>query len=361
MVTLFDPIQLGDIHAANRVIMAPLTRARATRDHIPTPIMAEYYAQRSSAGLIISEAVGISQEGLGWPYAPGIWSQQQVEAWKPVVEAVHKKNGKIVAQLWHMGRMVHSSVTGLQPVSCSPTTPSEKLHTYDGKQDAEQARELTKQDIERILEEYERATRNALAAGFDGVQIHAANGYLIDEFLRDSTNLRTDSYGGSAENRIRFLQDVAERVVAIAGAGKTSVRLSPNGESQGCIDSHPEHVFVPAACMLNTLEIAFLELRESSPDGTFFGQTNQAKLHGPIKNVFHHPLILNQDYTREDALAAVETGIADAISFGRNFIANPDLVYRLENDLPLNQDIVKTWYSQGQAGYTDYSALNKEG
>lgn len=353
MPSLFEPIKLGSIYAKNRILMAPLTRGRATREHVPTPIMAEYYAQRASAGLIISEATGISQEGLGWPYAPGLWSQEQVEAWKPVTAAVHAKGGKIVAQLWHMGRMVHSSVTGQQPVSCSATKAPEALHTYDGKQAPEVARPLTKEDIARILNDYEKAARNALQAGFDGVQIHAANGYLIDEFLRDGTNHRSDEYGGSPENRIRFLREVTERVIATIGADRTSVRLSPNGDTQGCIDSHPEQVFVPAAKLLNDLGIAFLELREPGPNGTF-GKTDQPKLHGPIRKVFTKPLVLNQDYTREEAIETVATGVADAIAFGRPFLANPDLVRRLEDNLPQNKDDIRTWYSQGAEGYTDY-------
>lgn len=353
MTSLFEPIELGSIYAKNRILMAPLTRGRSTRDHVPTPIMAEYYAQRAGAGLIISEATGISREGLGWPYAPGLWSQEQVEAWKPITAAVHAKGGKIVAQLWHMGRMVHSSVTGQQPVSCSATKAPEALHTYDGKQAPEVARPLTKEDIARILNDYENAARNALQAGFDGVQIHAANGYLIDEFLRDGTNHRSDEYGGSPENRIRFLREVTERVIATIGAHKTSVRLSPNGDTVGCIDSHPEQVFVPAAKLLNDLDIAFLELREPGPNGTF-GKTDQPKLHGPIREVFRKPLVLNQDYTREEAIETVATGVADAIAFGRPFLANPDLVRRLEDNLPQNKDDIRTWYSQGAEGYTDY-------
>ncbi|AOX17479.1 alkene reductase [Kozakia baliensis] len=353
MPSLFDPIQLGAIEAANRILMAPLTRGRSTREHVPTPIMAEYYAQRASAGLIVSEATGISREGLGWPYAPGLWSKEQVEAWKPVTKAVHERGGKIVAQLWHMGRMVHSSVTGLQPVSSSATTAPGEIHTYDGKKPAEQARALDKADIARILNDYENAARHALEAGFDGVQIHSANGYLIDEFLRDSTNLRDDEYGGSPENRLRLLREVTERVINIVGADRTGVRLSPNGDTQGCIDSHPEQVFIPAAKMLSDMKIAFLALREPGPDGTF-GQTDQPKLHAKIREVFVPPLVLNQDYTREEALEAVASGRADAIGFGRKFLANPDLPRRLRDNLPLNQDNIKTWYSQGKEGYTDY-------
>lgn len=353
MPTLFDSIDFGPIHAKNRILMSPLTRARANRNAVPTPIMAEYYAQRSSAGLIISEATGISREGLGWPFAPGIWSDEQVEAWKPIVAAVHAKGGKIVCQLWHMGRMVHSSVTGTQPVSSSATTAPNEVHTYEGKKPYEQARAIDAADISRILNDYENAARNAIRAGFDGVQIHAANGYLIDEFLRDGTNLRTDEYGGSPENRIRFLREVTERVIGAIGAERTGVRLSPNGDTQGCIDSAPETVFVPAAKLLQDLGVAWLELREPGPDGTF-GKTDQPKLSPQIRKVFTRPLVLNQDYTFEMAQEALAEGHADAIAFGRKFISNPDLPERFERGIALEPDNMKTWYSQGPEGYIDY-------
>ncbi|MDG6094750.1 alkene reductase [Acetobacter sp. AN02] len=356
MSILSDPLRIGAFEASNRVFMAPLTRARATREHVPTPLMAEYYAQRAGAGLIISEATGISREGLGWPCAPGLWSDAQVEAWRLITGTVHGKGGRIFAQIWHMGRMVHSSVTGHQPVSSSATTAPDEIHTLTGKQPPERARELSTEDIRRILGDYEKAARNALAAGFDGVQIHAANGYLIDQFLRDSTNYRTDSYGGSPENRIRLLREVTERVCSAIGADRTAVRLSPNGATQGCIDTHPETIFVPAAKILNDLGIAFLELREPGPQGTF-GRTSQPKLHGQIREVFTRPLVLNQEFTRESAIAALRDGSADAISFGRPFISNPDLPRRLEEDLPLAKDNISTWYSAGREGYTDYPSL----
>ncbi|MET3437770.1 alkene reductase [Sphingomonas sp. 1185] len=359
MPTLFDPIDLGAIHAPNRILMAPLTRARATRQAVPTPIMAQYYAQRASAGLIISEATGISREGLGWPYAPGLWTDEQVAAWKPVTEAVHKAGGRIVAQLWHMGRQVHSSVTGMQPVSSSATRTEGQAHTFEGKQDFETARPLELSEIPRLLEDYEHATRNALAAGFDGVQIHAANGYLIDEFLRDGANHREDEYGGSPENRIRLLREITERVIAVAGKERVGVRLSPNGDSQGVDDSDPASVFVPAAKMLSDLGIAFLELREIGPDGTY-GSTDVPKLSPQIRQAFQGPLILNSDFdSREKAQAALDSGVADGIAFGRTFLANPDLPERLRTDAPLNESDMKTWYSQGPEGYIDYPTLEE--
>ena len=356
MPSLFEPVQLGAIHAPNRVLMAPLTRGRSTREHVPQPLMGDYYAQRAGAGLIISEATGISRQGLGWPFAPGLWTDEQTEAWKPVVAQVHAAGGRIVAQLWHMGRIVHSSLIGAQPVSSSATTAPGQAHTYDGKQDYEEARPLGLDEFPGLLGDYERATRNALAAGFDGVQIHAANGYLIDQFLRDNSNFRTDDYGGHPENRVRLLREVTERVASIAGADRTGVRLSPNGNSQGAKDSNPEAVFVPAAKMLSEIGIAFLELREPGPDGTF-GRSDQPKLSPEIRQAFSGPLVLNSDYLGEDAQAVLDSGVADAISFGRTFLANPDLPVRLQKGAPLNPDNMATWYSQGPEGYPDYPAL----
>ena len=357
MPSLFDPITLGAVDAPNRIIMAPLTRGRADRDAVPTDIMVEYYTQRASAGLIISEATGISREGLGWPFAPGLWTDAQVAAWKPVTDSVHAAGGRIVAQLWHMGRQGHSSVYETQPVSSSATATEGQAHTFEGKKDFEVARPLETNEIPRLLNDYELATKNALAAGFDGVQIHAANGYLIDQFLRDNANFRTDEYGGSIENRVRLLREVAERVISVAGADRVSVRLSPNGDSQGVDDSNPEALFTAAAKALSDLGIAFLELREPGPDGTF-GKTDVPKLSPAIRKVFKGVLIVNSDYTTvEKAQAELDSGNADAITFGRTFIANPDLPERLRTGAPLAKDDAKTWYSQGPEGYIDYPAL----
>ena len=357
MPSLFDSIDLGAIHAPNRILMAPLTRGRATRDHVPTPIMAEYYAQRASAGLIISEATGISREGLGWPYAPGLWTDEQTEAWQPVTKAVHDAGGRIIAQLWHMGRIVHPDfLGGDKPVSSSATTAPGKAHTYDGKQPYVEARPLEIDEIPRLLDDYERATRNALAAGFDGVQLHAANGYLIDQFLRDGANFRDDHYSGSPENRIRLLREVVERIASVAGADRTAVRFSPNGDTQGVIDSNPESVFVPAAKALDEIGIAFLELREPGPDGTF-GSTTQPKVSPAIRQVFDRPLVLNQDFRGPSAQAVLDAGLADAVAFGRTFLANPDLPERLRLHADLNPDDMANWYSHGSEGYTDYPTL----
>jgi 2,4-dienoyl-CoA reductase-like NADH-dependent reductase (Old Yellow Enzyme family) len=358
MPTLFDPIDLGAIHAPNRILMAPLTRGRSTREHVPTPLMAEYYAQRASAGLILSEATGISRQGLGWAYAPGLWTEAQVEGWKPVVGAVHKAGGRIFAQLWHMGRIVHSSfLGGERPVSASATTAPGEARTYDGKKPYEEARPLTLEEIPGVIEDYRKAARNALAAGFDGVQLHAANGYLIDQFLRDGTNQRSDRYGGSIENRIRLLTEVTQALVEIAGPARTAVRLSPNDDPQGCGDSNSEKLFLAAVEVLNGFDLAFLEMRASRPESTFRPGTRD--LVPQIRKAYRGKLILNSDYHLDDAGAALASGRADAIAFGRTFLANPDLVARLKANAPLNQANPETFYTQGAEGYTDYPTLDR--
>ncbi|NJM50294.1 MAG: alkene reductase [Sphingomonadales bacterium] len=353
--SLFDPIQLGAISAPNRVLMAPLTRGRSGPGHVPqSDLKAEYYAQRASAGLIIAEATGISREGLGWPNAPGIWSDEQVAAWKPVTEAVHAAGGRIILQLWHMGRLVHPDfLDGSPPVSASATTAGGYAHTPTGKKDYAQARALEIGEIARIIADYVHAAQNAIAAGFDGVQIHAANGYLIDQFLRDSSNLRTDDYGGAIENRIRLLREVVQAVADAVGAGRTSVRLSPNGETQSCDDSNPIALFTAAAAALQDIGIAFLELREQKDYGNF-GRTDVPRISPDIRKVFHGPLILNQEYDRASADADLAAGLCDAISFGRPYISNPDLTEKLRDHADLTPDDYKSWYSEGAEGYTDY-------
>lgn len=354
MPSLFDPIRLGAIHCPNRIVMAPLTRGRATRDHVPTPLMAQYYAQRASAGLIISEATGMSRQGLGWPYAPGIWTAEQMEAWKPVTEAVHEAGGRIFCQLWHMGRVVHPDFLGGEaPVSASATTAPYKAHTYEGRQPYAEARPLRLDEIPGLLEDYGRAAGFAMAAGFDGAQLHAANGYLIDQFLRDGTNFRDDGYGGPIENRIRLLVEATRAIADVVGPERTAVRLSPNSETQGVHDSDPEALFTTAAEALAAIGIAFLELREPGPEGTF-GKSDIPPIAPSIRKVFSGPLILNSDYRHDSAEAAIAEERADAISFGRPYISNPDLVARLERGLALAPDVQATWYSQGPEGYVDY-------
>ncbi len=354
MTSLFDPIRIGAIEARNRILMAPLTRARGTREHVPTPMMVEYYTQRASAGLIITEATGISQQGLGWPYAPGLWTSEQIAGWRKVTDAVHTAGGRIVTQLWHMGRIVHPSFLGGEPpVSSSATTAPGFAHTYEGKQAYTQARPLRLDEIPGLLNDYRTAARHAMEAGFDGVQLHAANGYLIDQFLRNNSNFRDDAYGGSVENRIRLLREVTQALADTVGADRTGVRLSPNGDTQGVNDSDPETLFGAAAEALSAIGIAHLELREPPMDGTF-GQGERPPLAPLIRRAFKGVLILNSDYDLARAQGELDAGVADAITFGRPFIANPDLPRRFAEGLPLAKDDMPTWYSQGKEGYLDY-------
>ena len=360
MNSLFDPVKLGAVTARNRILMAPLTRARATRDHVPTPIMADYYRQRASAGLIISEGIGVSQQGLGWPYAAGIWSDEQVAAWRPVTQAVHDAGGRIFAQLWHMGRLVHSSVTGEQPVSSSAIAAPGHAHSYEGNKPYEQPRALEVSEIPALIATYVTAARNAREAGFDGVQIHAANGYLIDEFLRNGVNQREDAYGGSPENRARLLREIAQAVADAIGADRTAVRVSLNGPSQGTDDSDPASLSVAVAQALEPIGIAFLEMRELRPDGTR-GATDVPRQSPLVRRYFSGPLVLNSDYDVTRAQEDLASGLAQAISFGRPFISNPDLPDRFSVGAPLNMLSEGTLYTQGAEGYVDYPTLAKAG
>lgn len=356
MTKLFEPIQLGAIRAPNRILMAPMTRARGTRDHMPTPMMADYYAQRASAGLIISEAIGITQQGLGWPYATGLWSAQQIAGWRAVTDKVHEAGGRIIAQLWHMGRNVHPSfLDGRQPVSSSPTVAPGEAHTYDGRQPYALARQLRLDEIPGILRDFGNAARNARQAGFDGVQIHAANGYLIDQFLRDSANFRDDRYGGAISNRIRLLREVTQAVADAIGADRTGVRLSPNGLTQGVRDSDPLPLFTAALEALSSLGIAHLELREPPPDGSF-GVGETQPLAAQLRSAFKGPLLLNSDFGIARAESTLAEGVGDAVAFGRLFVANPDLPRRIAEGIALSRDDAATWFTQEAEGYTNYPA-----
>ena len=358
MPTLFDPLRIGDLELPNRIVMAPLTRARSCCDAVPTAIMATYYAQRASAGLIISEATGISREGLGWPDAPGLWSQAQVEGWKPVTDTVHKAGGRIVAQLWHMGRLVHPSLGGGQPVSASATLAPDFAHTYQGKKPYTLAREATAEDIERIVGDYVRAAKNAIAAGFDGIQLHGANGYLIDQFLRDSANFRTDDYGGSIDNRLRFVTEVIEAVGDAIGMDKVGIRFSPNILSQGVEDSDPQALFVALAERLEELKVPWIELREARRP-TSAGSVPTAPVSPAMRPIYSGAIFLNSDYDGPSARARMAEGVADGIAFGRPFISNPDLVQRIATGAPFSPGDERTYYSGGSEGYIDYPALEE--
>ena len=356
---MFDPLTLGALTLPNRIIMAPLTRGRADRDAVPGALAIEYYHQRAAAGLIISEATGISREGLGWPHAPGLWTAAQVEGWKLVVGAVHDAGGRIVAQLWHMGRLVHSSLGGGQPVSSSATTAPDHAHTYDGNQPYEQARPATIDDLARIIGDYVMAARHAMLAGFDGVQIHAANGYLIDQFLRASDNHRDDDYGGSIDNRMRFALQVVDAVAGEVGIERTGIRFSPNAPSQGVDDPAPEPLFEAVARALETRKLPWIELREPGP-GSSFGKPSHAPVSPAMRALYSGRIVLNSDYVGATAQARLDEGVADAIAFGRPFIANPDLVARIHDGAPLARPDPASFYSQGPEGYTDYPVAKEQ-
>jgi N-ethylmaleimide reductase len=353
MPHLFNPTTFGSISLANRIVMAPLTRARSNRDGVPNALMAEYYAQRADAGLIISEATGISREGLGWPNAPGLWNDGQVEGWKLVTDAVHRAGGRIVAQLWHMGRLVHPDLGGGQPVSSSATTAPDYAHTYEGKKPYAEARAASMKDIQRIVVDYARAARNAVAAGFDGVQLHGANGYLIDQFLRDGANHRTDRYGGPIDNRLRFVTEVLAAVGDAIGMDKVGIRFSPNIYSQGVEDSDPIALFTALARRLEELNVPWIELREAHRP-TSAGAVPTAPVSPAMRPLYSGAIAVNSDYGGPSARARMAEGIVDAISFGRPFIANPDLVERIRLGAPLSPGDEATYYSGGGAGYVDY-------
>jgi len=356
MPSLFDPVAIGPMTLKNRIWMAPLTRGRATREAVPTPIMADYYAQRADAGLIISEATGISREGLGWPFAPGLWNDEQVEAWKPVTDAVHARGGRIVAQLWHMGRLVHPDLGGGQPLSSSPTTAPHHAHTYEGNKPYVEARAATHDDIRRIVGDYARAAANAIRAGFDGIQVHGANGYLVDQFLRAGANHRDDEYGGSIDNRMRFMTEVLSAIGAEIGMRRVGIRFSPNILSQGVDDPDPLALYTAVARRLEELRVPWIELREPGPDSSF-GSGATAPVSPAMREHYSGVIALNSDYVGETAQARLDEGVADAIAFGRTFLANPDLVERIRAGAALNAPDGKTFYTQGPEGYIDYPTL----
>ncbi|MCL6730869.1 alkene reductase [Sphingomonas hankyongi] len=358
MASLFDPLELGALHLPNRIVMAPLTRARAGRDAVPTPIMAEYYAQRASAGLIISEATGITREGLGWPNAPGLWNQAQVEGWKPVVAAVHEAGGHMVAQLWHMGRLVHPDLGETQPVSSSPITAPGDAHTYEGKKPYVEPRAATAADIDRIVKDYARAARNAVSAGFDGVQIHGANGYLVDQFLRNGANNRADNYGGWIDNRLRFMTEVLEAVGAEIGMSRVGIRFSPNILVQGVEDTNPLSLFTAVAARLEELKVPWIELREAHRP-TSAGAVPTEPVSQAMRPIYSGRILLNSDYDGPTARARMAEGIADGIAFGRPFISNPDLVHRIAAGAPLAPGDSATFYSGGAEGYVDYPVFEE--
>lgn len=356
---LFQPAQLGPYQLANRIVMAPLTRSRAGEDGVPRPLMAEYYAQRASAGLIITEGTNISPQGRGYAFTPGIYNDAQVEAWREVTKAVHAHGGRIFPQLWHVGRVSHPTLQpgGALPVAPSAIRPQATCYTAAGFTPCVTPRALATSEISGIIEQYRCAARNALAAGFDGVEIHAANGYLIEQFLRDSTNKRTDAYGGSRENRARFLLEVTEAVLGVCGGERIGIRLSPLSPVNGAdVDGNPEGTYAYVVEQLNTFHLAYIHIIEGVTQGA-------REVPGGfdlqiLRRAFNGRYIANNGYDLPLALEARRRDLADFIAFGRLYIANPDLVQRLRIGAPLNVPVRATFFGGGAAGYTDYPALS---
>ena len=355
---LFDPIDLGAIALSNRIIMAPLTRARSGKSRIPNDLMLEHYVQRASAGLIITEATQISEQGAGWDQTPGIHSLEQIEGWKKITEAVHQKGGKMVLQLWHTGRASHPDFQpgGALPVSASAIVATGEIQTPYGRKARVAPRALTSAEIPGVIEQYVMATRNAQEAGFDGVEVHAANGYLIDQFLRDGSNQRTDHYGGSIENRARFLLEVTKAVVREWTSDRVGVRLSPYNPFNDMRDSDPVATFTYTAQALNSLDLAYLHIVEAKP-GHFFSVGKDEPVAPQMRRVFHNPIILNGGYDAFTGASAIREHGADAIAYGIPFIANPDLVERYRLGASLNEADPNTFYTHDSKGYVDYPLL----
>ncbi len=357
---LFEPFRLGDIELRNRIVMAPLTRNRATRgSDAPNAMNVDYYRQRAGAGLIITEGTQISQQGQGYVWTPGIYSQEQLAGWKAVVDAVHAEGGKIIPQLWHVGRVSHTS---LQPGGAAPVAPSAlqaKTKTYiaDGFTEVSPPRALTREEIPGIVADYARAAENAKALGFDGIELHGAHGYLLDQFLRDGSNSRTDEYGGPIENRVRLVLEVVDAVAKVFGKGRVGIRISPVSPANDARDSNPQALFLHLVEKLNETGIAFIHVVEGATrDARDYLEFDYA----PLRRAFRGAYIANNSLTRDLAVEAVASGRADLVAFGRLFIANPDLVERLRRNAPLNEPDVATFYGGDARGYTDYPALTDE-
>lgn len=349
MSILLQPLKVGALNLPNRIIMAPLTRARAGAARIPNTLMADYYSQRASAGLILSEATAVDPMGVGYANTPGIWSKEQVEGWKKITSSVHAKDGRIFMQLWHVGRISDPMfLNGELPVAPSAIAPKGHVSLVRPEKSYVTPRALETNEIAGIVAAYKRGAENAKEAGFDGVEIHAANGYLLDQFLQDGTNKRTDQYGGSVENRARLLLEVTDAAIEVWGADRVGVHLSPRGDSHDLSDSNPEKTFSYVATELGKRKIAFIFTREyQGPDSL-----------GPkLKKAFGGVYIANEKFTKETAESIIASGAADAVSFGVPFISNPDLPVRFARNAPLNYTNFATLYAEGPVGYTDYPSL----
>ena len=357
---LFQPLQIGALTLPNRMVMAPLTRNRADANNVPTALMAEYYTQRATAGLIIAEATQVCPEGQGYLQTPGIHDAAQVAGWKQVTDAVHAANGRIGLQLWHVGRISHTSLqpNGIAPVAPSAIQANAQVFTASGFEATSMPRALETDEVAALAQTYADAARNALAAGFDFIEVHSANGYLLDQFLRDSTNQRSDRYGGSVDNRMRLTLEVLDAVIAVAGADRVGIRLSPTSGFNDISDSNPQATFDAVAAALGQRKIAYLHLIEGQAGGerVTAGYDPDATLHA-FRAAGGQNVMLNNGYTRAMAEDALQQGRADLVSFGVPFIANPDLVARFQQDAALNAPRPELFYGGGAEGYTDYPTL----
>ncbi|MGD8572484.1 MAG: alkene reductase [Gammaproteobacteria bacterium] len=351
-IDLFTPVTVGDLVLQNRIVMAPMTRNRAGEGGVPQPMSATYYAQRATAGLIISEASPISPQGIGYPSTPGIYTPAQINGWKPITDAVHQQNGRIFLQLWHVGRISHPSFheNNALPVAPSAVKPAGEAFTYQGLQPFETPRALETDEIPAIVSDYATAAANAKQAGFDGVEIHGANGYLIDQFLRDGSNKRQDHYGGTLANRARFLLEVVNAVTEVWDPARVGVRLSPASSFNDMSDSKPQLMFDYVAEQLSDHNLAYLhvvELNDADPDFDFVG----------LRNNYQGMYMANAGYDMESATRKIQSGQADLVSFGKLYIANPDLPERFAERAPLNEADPDTFYGGDERGFTDYPAL----
>ena len=352
MPNLFSPVQIGDLNLPNRIIMSPLTRCRASEGRVPNTMMAEYYSQRASAGLIISEATSVTPMGVGYPDTPGIWSKDQVEGWKFVTQAVHAAGGRMLLQLWHVGRISDPVyLDGRLPVAPSAIAPAGHVNQIRPLKPFVTPRALELSEIPAIIEVYRKGAENAKAAGFDGVEIHGANGYLLDQFLQDGTNKRTDRYGGSVENRARLMLEVTDAVLLVWPAGRVGMHLAPRGDAQDMKDSYPKVTFGYVAEQLGKRHIAFICTRE---------HLGENRLSPSLKKIFGGALIANDGFNQKTAEAEIACGQADAVAFGKLFIANPDLPARFASNAPLNAPVPETFYGSGPHGYTDYPFLTAQ-
>jgi 2,4-dienoyl-CoA reductase-like NADH-dependent reductase (Old Yellow Enzyme family) len=354
MTTLFEPLRVGELELRNRIVMAPLTRCRADEGRVPNELMRDYYVQRAGAGMILSEATAVTPMGVGYPDTPGIWSREQVAGWKRITDAVHEAGGRILLQLWHVGRISHPFyLDGASPVAPSAIAADGHISLLRPKQSYPTPRALERNEIPSVIEEFRQGAQNALEAGFDGVEIHGANGYLPDQFLQDGSNHRTDDYGGSIENRARFLLEVTDTAIEIWGAGRVGVHLAPRSDAHGISDSNRAQTFGYVARELGRRGVAFICARESIKGETRLGP----ELKRAFQEAGGGAYIANESFTREDAEQVVQAGEADAVAWGQQFIANPDLPRRFALDAPLNEPDASTFYGAGPQGYTDYPTL----